>query len=208
MYHCAPSSMSAVQPHENGTRAARSPIVTSGYSIGAGKAAATWTGCCSRRERRGEMPIHTPAGTVHRAPTTSAPVVRRNVSPRAPASVSHSCPPSSVTRRTRCAAPQPAKSSAPPATAHPPPRARRRRIPSPSAVPPRAGCRLTRPESRAVWRPNQSRMRERRSRSSTSERGTSVAAVSSTLNFCAHTSAGRQTTWSTATIMTIIAATA
>ena len=47
--------------------------------------------------------------------------------------------------------------------------------------------------------------RERRSRSSTHEVAPSLASVSSSLNFCAHASAGRQTSWSTATIIAVIA---
>jgi hypothetical protein len=63
--------------------------------------------------------------------------------------------------------------------------------------------------SRPPDAPSSASIRERRSVVSSNDRVTSAAAgVSSTLNFCAHASAGRQTSWSTETIMTIMAMTA
>ena len=161
----------------------------------------------------GERPIASPTGTVHSVPSAVETSTRASVvapAPSSPAQVPAGRPSSS--RASRAAPYTSASASTTSATVADARNAGGvRTAPAGGTV---AGAGSGR--GRRAWRrarrsrhaSTRRRSRERRSRSRNQLRGASAADVSSTRKRCAQTITGRQSTWSSSTIMATIATTA
>ena len=79
MYHCVPSSISAMEPMPRPPPIFTSPISRMGKNAVAGTDASTCASGCTMRASRGLSPMATPTGIVHAAEMSSDALTRKNV---------------------------------------------------------------------------------------------------------------------------------
>ena len=185
--------------------------MTSGKSIGAGNEATIWTTGWRRRDQTGERPTRIPTGSVQATARASAaerpeerrpergredePVVRRHGGEEP-----HELP--RAEERPRRPRRRRGRRGARRARGRPRRRSRGRGLRRRGK---RRGGRLRPPPA---LRRRRRRMAERRRRSSTHECASGSPETSAVRKRCDHATSGRQRSWSTATIMTVIARTA
>ena len=193
------------QPRE--TPAHWRTAMTNGNSIGAGNAAAICTTGCNTRDSRLDKPIAIPAGRAHTVPISVEMSTRPSVMNPAAIEAPHTRAGTWCRRCTSFTPPQARTASRIPSVRKESRPAFRSATSGTGAGLPTTvtSCRLKRRRIRRASRRSTRMSRDARNQFRNQDVMSTCSPPSSTRNFCAHTTTGRHNSWSSTTIIVVMA---